>query len=351
MSEKTSIAGRTIVKGLLLAILFVVGALLLWQASGLVLLIFFGVLLAILLDAAGRLIVRYLPVSRTVAILATAFAAIIVLTAGIWLMGPNLAAQATKLGEDLTTFLKSAEQWAMSIDAVEESVDKASVDPMKLLPSPAGLIGSVSAMLGTTLGALANLVLVLAFGIYLALDPRTYADGALRLLPPGRRVRAGEVMDEMGRTLRHWLAGKALMMLLIGVVSYVALLLIGVPLALLLAVIAGATSFIPIIGPAIAGGLIVLVALTESWQLALWAIGFYLALQTLESYLLMPLIQSKAVDLPAGVVIASQVLFGILFGALGVALATPIAAVAAVAIRRLYIEDVLEYDAVDSAAA
>ena len=351
MSDKTAIASRTMVKGLLLSILFVAGALLLWQASGLLLLIFFGVLLAILLDAAGRVIVRFLPVSRTAAILATALAAIIVLAAGIWLMGPNLAAQAAKLAEDFTTFAGSAEQWAMSIDAVEENIDEASVDPMKLLPSPAGFLGGVSAVLGTTLGAVANLVLVLAFGIYLALDPRTYADGALRLLPPGRRDRAGEVMDEMGRTLRHWLAGKALMMLLIGVVSYVALLLLGMPLALLLAVIAGATSFIPIVGPAIAGGLMILVALTESWQLALWVIGFYLALQTLESYLLMPLVQSKAIDLPAGVVIASQVLFGILFGALGVALATPIAAVAAVAIRRLYIEDVLEDGAVDSAAA
>lgn len=351
MSDKTAIAVRTLVKGLLLAILFVAGALLLWKASGLLLLIFFGVLLGILLDAAGRAVTRLVPISKNVAILATAMAVIIGLGAAIWFMGPSLAEQTSRLAENLTTFARSAEQWAMSIDAVEESVDNASVDLMKLLPSPAGFLGGISTVVGTTLGALANLVLILAFGVYFALNPRTYVNGMLMLLPVQRRDRAGEVLDEMGTTLRHWLAGKAAMMLLIGLVSYVGLLFIGVPLALLLAVIAGAMSFVPIIGPAIAGGLMVLVALTESWQLALWTIGFYIGLQTLESYLLMPLVQAKAIELAAGVVIASQVLFGILFGALGVALATPIAAVASVAIKRFYIEDVLEDDAVDKAAA
>ena len=146
----------------------------------------------------------------------------------------------------------------------------------------------------------------------------------------------------MGQTLRYWLAGKAVMMLALGIISYIVLAVLGVPLAMLLAVIVGVTSFVPIIGPAIAGALMVLVALTVSWQLAIWVIGFYLLLQATESYLLMPLIQSRAIDLPAGLIIAAQVMFGILFGALGVTLATPIAAVIAVAVKRFYVEDVLD---------
>jgi hypothetical protein len=99
-------------------------------------------------------------------------------------------------------------------------------------------------------------------------------------------------------------------MLALGVITYVGLQLLGVPLALLLAVVSGLAAFVPIIGPMIAGALMVLVALSESWQLALWAGGFYLLLQTLESYLLTPLIQERAVDLPPAVVIAAQVLMG-----------------------------------------
>jgi predicted PurR-regulated permease PerM len=347
----TSTTSQTIIKTGFFALFFVAGALLLWQISGLLLIIFSGVLLAILLDAAGRLLVRFLPISRAVATIAMALVTITVLVVGMLPMGPSLVAQGTELGHDLANVAKRIEQWAMSIDAVEESVDKASIDILKLLPSPMGLLGGVSNVLGTTFGALANVVLILAFGVYFALDPKTYTTGAVRLLPIRHRDRAQEVIDEMGLTLRHWLAGKALMMMLIGIVTYIALTLIGVPLALLLAVIAGVTSFVPIIGPAIAGGLMVLVALTESSEMAIWTLGFYLALQTAESYLLMPVIQSKAIDLPAGVVIAAQVLFGILFGGLGVALATPIAAVSAVAVKRFYIEDVLGDEDVGMAMA
>jgi predicted PurR-regulated permease PerM len=181
-------------------------------------------------------------------------------------------------------------------------------------------------------------------GLYLALSPEPYADGAIRLIPVGRRDRAREVLHEAAETLRHWLLGTSAIMLFLGVLSYVALKLIGVPLALLLAVVSGLAAFVPIVGPMVAGGLMVLVALSESWQLALWAGGFYLVLQGLESYLLTPLIQERAVALPPAVVIAAQVLMGLLFGILGVILATPLAALALVMIKRLYVEDLLEAD-------
>lgn len=349
--DKMSVTSRTIVKIGILAIVFIAGTLLLWQVSPLLLIIFFGVLLAILLDASAHFLIRFLPISRKVGVITTALAALALLVSGIWQVGPSLVVQGTELANDLKSAAKSIEQWAMSINAIEEKVDETSTDLLELLPSPSGLLGGVSAVLGTTFGALANVVLILAFGIYFALEPEAYVVGAIRLLPVPRRDRVREVIGDMGLVLRHWLAGKALMMLMIGIVSYIGLSLIGVPLALLLSVIAGATSFVPIIGPAIAGGLMVLVALTDSWQLALWTIGFYVSLQAVESYLLMPVIQSKAIDLPPGVVIAAQVLFGILFGALGVVLATPLAAVSAVAIKRLYVENVLERDVVEMTEA
>ncbi len=335
-----------LIKAGFLSMLFVGGVWLLVQSSGLLLIIFAGILLAVLLDAAGRALARYLPISRSVGVATTGLIIVAAFALGFWLTGPNLVAQATRLGGELASGMQSLEAWVMSIDAEETAVDIdiSSMDWTKLLPSPSGFLGSVTTLLGTTFGLFANLVLVMVFGIYLALDPETYTDGVVRLVPPDRRARACAVLKEMAEMLRHWLAGKALMMLLIGILSYIGLTFIGVPLALLLAVVAGATAFIPIIGPAIAGVLMVLVALTESWQLAFWAGGFYLVLQTVESYLLLPLIQSRAVALPAGVVIAAQVLMGIIFGALGVALATPLAAVAAVAIKRLYIEDVLKDD-------
>ena len=322
--------------------LFIAGALLLWQLQGLLLLIFAGVLIAILLDAAARWLSRFLRIPKSAGVIVVAVTMTALLMAGTIIMGPGLIEQGTKLAEDLAGMTRMLEQKTMAIDAVEEQFDKASVDLIKMLPSPAGLLGGVTAVLGATLGAIANVALILVFAVYFALAPETYRNGFRRLTPPSRRDQVDEMLVEMGTTLRHWLAGKALMMVLLGIGSYVGLTLLGVPLALLLSVIAGATSFVPIIGPAIAGGLMILVAMTVSWQLAAWTVGLYVLLQAVESYLLMPIIQSRAIDLPAAVVIAAQVMFGVLFGALGVALATPIAAIAAVAIRCLYIETILE---------
>jgi predicted PurR-regulated permease PerM len=199
-------------------------------------------------------------------------------------------------------------------------------------------------VIGATFAGLANVVLVAFFGLYLAVSPKFYADPAIRLLPVGRRRLMREVLLETAETLRHWLLGTSAVMVILGVATYIGLTLIGVPLALLLAVVTGLSAFVPIIGAMVAGAMMVLVALSESWELALWAGGFYLVLQTAESYLLTPLIQERAVDLPPAVVIAAQVLMGLLFGLLGVVLATPLAAAASVMIRRLYVEELLEAD-------
>lgn len=343
MTENRSIYGNT-VRVCFVVLGFVIAALFLWNVAGFLLIFFCSILLALLLDVVAKRVTTIVPIPRGVALFSVALLLLASVGVGVALLGPSLTEQGSTLIGDLSSFAKTIEQKAMSIDAIEEQVDKRSIDMTTLLPGPGGVLGGITAVLGTTFGAIANLVLIFAFAIYLVLDPHTYVDGLLRLIPKRHRGRVRDVVDEMGVTLRHWLAGTALMMIVIGIASYVGLLLIGVPLALLLGFIAGVTAFVPMIGPAIAGGLMVLVALSESWQMALWALGLYISLQAVESYLLTPVIQSKAIDLPAVAVIAAQVLFGILFGVLGVALATPMAAVIAVAIRRFYIEDVLGDD-------
>jgi predicted PurR-regulated permease PerM len=334
--------GRRMVQACLIGMAFVLGALVLWQASGLVLLIFAGILLAILLDALSSPLVRWLPLPRTALVVAITLLIVAALIVGLMLTGPQLVAQGGQLRDSVIDAAEAVRRWAMSIDAVEQTVESSSIKPSELLPSASGALGGVVTVIGATFGGLADLVLIAFFGLYLAVSPKTYADATVRLIPVERRERAREVLDETGETLRHWLLGTSAVMLMLGVITYVGLRLIGVPLALLLAVVSGAAAFVPIIGPMVAGGLMVLVALSESWHLALWAGGFYVLLQTLESYLLTPLIQERAIDLPPAVVIAAQVLMGLLFGVLGVVLATPLAAVASVVIERLYVEDLLE---------
>jgi predicted PurR-regulated permease PerM len=341
-SSSTDRFGRKVVQACTIGAAFVLGGILLWQAIPLLLLIFAGILLAILLVGVSDPLARRLPVPRAVLVVVMMLLIGAALGVGLMLSGPELVAQGGQLRDSVIDAAEAVQEWAMSIEAIEEAVESSSIEPTELLPGAGGALGGVMTVVGTTFSGLADLVLIAFFGLYLAVSPKIYADATIRLLPVGRRDLTRDVLHESAETLRRWLLGTSAVMLLLGVLTYAGLKLIGVPLALLLAVVSGLAAFVPIIGPMIAGALMVLVALSESWQLALWAGGLYVVLQTVESYLLTPLIQERAVDLPPAAVIAAQVLMGLLFGLLGVVLATPIAAVASVMIRRLYVESLLE---------
>jgi len=123
---------------------------------------------------------------------------------------------------------------------------------------------------------------------------------------------------------------------LIGTLTYIGLLILGVPIPFVLALFAGLAGFLPYLGPIIGAFPMVLVAGGDSIDLAIWVLGLYVVIQFLESYLLTPLIQARAVSLPPAVVILSQLVAGALFGLIGLALATPLAAAAVVPLRHLY---------------
>lgn len=183
------------------------------------------------------------------------------------------------------------------------------------------------------------MVVVVFIGLFTAVDPDTYRRGVLRLLPLRRRERVGQVLDEMAAALRGWLVGQLVAVALIALTTWVALALIGMPGALLLGLQAGLVNFIPYIGPVIAAVPITLAAMAQGTQMVAWALGVHVVIQTIEGYVLAPMIQKRAVDVSPVMTLAGVMLFGVLFGGLGVALATPLIAALQVAVRRLYVED------------
>jgi predicted PurR-regulated permease PerM len=147
------------------------------------------------------------------------------------------------------------------------------------------------------------------------------------------------VLDEMAEALRRWLVGQFMTMVVIAVSTWAGLALIGMPGALLLGLQAGLVNLVPYLGPVIAAIPILLAAMAQGTSMVLWALGVHIVIQTLEGYLLAPLIQKRAVDLPPVLTLAAVLVFGTLFGAIGIALATPLVAALKVAVVRLYIED------------
>ena len=191
---------------------------------------------------------------------------------------------------------------------------------------PISLAGSVAGYLTSAVGLFGTLAVVLITAVYLAASPATYVNGALRLVPPRHRLKVGEALRAAGHALWFWSAGQAIDMVVVGVLSGVGLWVIGVPLALVLGVLAGLCNFVPYIG-ALAGAVpAVLIAFSVGWTQGIETVALYLVIQGFEGNVMAPLIQKRAVNLPPGLTILSQTTFGAILGLPGLIFATPLMA-------------------------
>ena len=308
---------------------------LLWFARTALLLLFAGILLAVLLDGLSRPLMRWTGMPKPFALSLVVLGIGVVLLLVAWSAGPVLMLQLKELGRSLTQIVTSLGQEAANQAGqsdVLRNLDWSAL--IGLLPSPWGIASGATVVAGTIIGVIASILIVIFFGIYLALTPELYVSLVLRFAPAGRRDELRGVLEEMGAVLHRWLKGQLLAMTLVGGAAYLGLLFLDVPLAFVLALLLGMFEFIPYIGPILGAAPMLLVGAGQGMDILLWVIGLYLVVQLLESYVLTPLIQSRAVSLPPAVVILSQLVFGALFGVLGLALATPLVAAASVPMRR-----------------
>jgi len=201
-----------------------------------------------------------------------------------------------------------------------------------------GVVGKIFA---AVLGGISGLAISVLVGLYMAADPTLYRRGFLRLVPIRFREHTGDILDELHETLRAWLVGTFAVMIIVGVLITTGLWLLGVPLALALGLIAFFLEFVPYIGPILAAIPAVLVASSLGSREVLFVVLLYWAVQSLEGYVLTPLIYQKRLHIPPMITIGAQVVLGTLLGVVGVIFATPLTACAMVLVQRLYVEDAL----------
>jgi predicted PurR-regulated permease PerM len=186
-------------------------------------------------------------------------------------------------------------------------------------------VGSwLTAAAGQSVGILTHVAYALFVALFLALEPGTYRRGVLALAPAARRAAAERILDDAGGRLRWWLLGRCFTMLLVGSLVTVGLWAMGIPLALLFGALAGIFNFIPYVGPLVAALPAVLVALVESPKQALWVAALFVAIQSFEGWVLTPLVDRRSVSLRPALTLAAQMSMGVLAGAAGVALASPL---------------------------
>ncbi|MBA3446600.1 MAG: AI-2E family transporter [Pseudaminobacter sp.] len=314
---------------------------LLFIAPDVFLVVFAGLLLAVFIHGGGHWIASRLGLGDGWGIAIFVVAIIAVLAAFSGAVAPAVVDEIDQLTQRLPEALGQLRRRVAEYSWGERLLDRITPEGMM---SSGGRTAATSAVT-STFGALGNFVIILFIGLYGALDPGLYRRGAKMLLAPSMRPRAEEVMAAVGDTLRNWLTAQLMAMTMVGVLTALGLWLAGVPLHFALGLIAGLLGFIPNIGPIIAAAPALLLAFPEGMNTVLIVLAIYAAVQALEGYVVTPLIQQEKVSLPPVVIIVAQLLFGVLFGILGLALATPIAALAMTLVREVYVEDYLEHEA------
>jgi len=180
--------------------------------------------------------------------------------------------------------------------------------------------------------AVGNFFIVLFLGLAFAAQPAVYRNGLLFLAPAKYRGQATVIVDRISDTLERWLIAQIITMAAVFLVTWIGLSIIGIQSSFILGIQAGLLAFIPTVGAIIGGVIVVLASLASGWVAAASAAVLFLGVHAMESYVLTPLIQRQALDIPPATLFAFQILLGIVFGIWGLTLALPLMAIAKVMI-------------------
>lgn len=344
-----------------------------WFFAGTLFLIFAGILLGVALNAMTHLLQRIMggPHPLRLAIVCIVLASL--LSGVVFLGGSTIAQQAAVLSNTIKSQLVTVKAFleqhgvdtsylelgsptaAAAAAAAAASSDTAtpsnpSTTPVKELPKNLPSAGTIASSGGAivsqtlklllgTVSAVGNFFIVLFLGLSFAAQPSVYRKGLLHMSPVRHRAAVTAVVDRISETLERWLIAQIITMGAVFLVTWIGLTIIGIQSSFILGIQAGLLAFIPTVGALIGGLIIVLASLASGWVAAASAFALFLGVHALESYILTPIIQRQAINIPPATLFAFQILLGVVFGLWGLALALPLMAIAKVIIDYMRRED------------
>nr|WP_210290968.1 AI-2E family transporter [Bradyrhizobium elkanii] len=336
-----------------------------WHFAATLFLLFAGMLLGVALNAMTTLLGRLtkLPHALRLAIVCLAMAGL--LSGIVFLGGTTIAQQATVLSNTIKSQLGSVkdflEQHGVDTSYLDftnaageakgegTAVTTTTTPPSSQshgIPGAGALASSGGAIISQTLKVLlgtvsvvGNFFIVLFLGLAFAAQPSIYRAGLLFIAPAKYRAQATIIVDRIGETLERWLIAQIITMTAVFLVTWIGLAIIGIPSSFILGIQAGLLAFIPTVGAILGGLIVVLASLATGWIAALSAFILFLGVHALESYVLTPIIQRQALDIPPATLFAFQILLGVVFGIWGLALALPLMAIAKVMIDHFKTEE------------
>lgn len=303
----------------------------LWMLSDLLLLIFAAILCAVALRALMAPLVQATGMREPLALATVVLLVVLLAAALVMQFGSKLSEQTAFVLQNAPAALQSLLK-TLSLEDISKDLGGSAI----------GELASRMVTIGSSIieGA-AAFILIVVGGIYLAAAPQTYRRGLISVFPERWRSAITSTVDDSAFALGRWLYAQLIAMVIVGVLTGIGMWLVGVPSPLALGLIAGATEFIPILGPIVGAIPALLLASGEGFEVMLAALAVAVVVQQLENNVIMPFVVGRVVELPAAVGLFATVAMGLLFGPLGLLLGYPLAIVADVAIRRLYMRETL----------
>jgi predicted PurR-regulated permease PerM len=301
---------------------------LVWLAQP-ILLIIGGLVLAAMFDGGARLLGRVLPIPRGFRLTIVVLAVFGFIYWTFAFTGSELASQAASLQAIVEAQIETIGN-QMGAAGFNISAEDVKGFGTQILNS----VGRVTAAVTSVVGTVTNMAMMLVLAIFIAAEPRMYERGVAWMLPLAEREHFYGTAEKIGRVLRRLMAGRLLGMAVEGFGTWILLSLGGVPMAALLGILTGLLAFLPNIGAIVSGALIILVGFSAGVDVGLYAVFVYFVVQMVDGYLIVPMVAKRAVDLAPALVLGAQILFGALFGILGLALADPIIAMIKVTLER-----------------
>jgi predicted PurR-regulated permease PerM len=323
-----------------------------WYFASTLFLIFAGMLLGVGLNAMTHLLGRVTKLPHSLRLAAICLMLAALLSGVIFLGGATIADQAKVLSGTIKSQVVNVkaflEKYGVDTSYLDignltaapagASTSEAPAAPSHL-PSAGTIASSGGAILSQTwkivlgtVGAVGNFFIVLFLGLCFAAQPGVYRGGLIYMAPARHRANVAAVVDRIGDTLERWLMAQMITMFVVFLITWIGLAILGIPSSFILGVQAGLLTFIPTVGALVGGLVVVLASLASGWIAALSAFVLFLGIHALESYILTPMLQRQALEIPPATLFAFQILLGVVFGIWGLALALPLMAVVKVVI-------------------
>lgn len=324
MVSDWAVARRTVIAAAVVMVLYFV-----WQLTAVLLQIFGAVLVALALHTLAIPLVQFARCPQRYAILIAALGVAAALAVVGFLFGSDIRAQVSELLQRLPAaweaFQDRFELHGLSNDLLRHAEAAA--------PSGATILSAVQGFTSNVASVMLGVFLVLAGGIYLAFDPGLYVRLFISFWPQQRRPAVQERLEAVGDALRRFLKAQAIAMVVVGLLTWAGLALLGIPSAIALGLFTALAEFVPLVGPVVSAVPALLMALTVGTDAAVWTLLLFVVVQQLEGNVISPLLQQRMVSLPPAVSLFAVVVFGALFGPMGVLLAIPLTVVLFAAAR------------------